>query len=266
VSTGAVLFANNSITVADLQTGGVPAQRLDLINVEGNLSFAAGSTLTLNLVGAPGSLGSGTKLALMDYTGFSWDGDAFSNRADNSVFDFGGNRWTIRYDDTTDGVNTGNFVTLTIATPYESWAADQTPALLADSQTSDADLDGVPNLVEYGFDTDPNNGASGPNDMAYDGGGTGGVTHGQPVLERSGNQFHVVFCRRLDRVAAGLSYTLQFSADNQTWVNYTGGTQTVVDSDATVEAVRVQHPIFVEVPGEGFKKMPFFRVAVTLAP
>jgi hypothetical protein len=155
--------------------------------------------------------------------------------------------------------------TAATGTPYETWIAPYYSGANA-AQTADPDNDTVTNLVEYAFDTLPNNNASGPNALAYSGGTV--TAHGQPttslVRHPASVDFSAVFGRRKDYVAAGLTYTVQFSADLSYWVTSTD-TPSVVASDATIDAVSVPYPLFISTPS-GAQKPQYFRVAVTMAP
>jgi hypothetical protein len=118
----------------------------------------------------------------------------------------------------------------------------------------DADSDGDTNLQEYGFATDPMNGAS--TGIAYS---EGNVTaYGQPTLDTSSG-YAAVFGRRVDRVALGLTYTVQFSADLQSWENNTAE-PTVLAADAEIEAVSVPFPATIN-PGNPVVPH-FFRILV----
>jgi hypothetical protein len=76
-----------------------------------------------------------------------------------------------------------------------------------------------------------------------------------------------VFGRRKNYQDAGLTYTMQFSADSSHWVDSTaqaGDVQvlTATDSvDSTIEAVSVPYPRFIPV-SSGYKKPLFFRIGV----
>jgi len=71
-----------------------------------------------------------------------------------------------------------------------------------------------------------------------------------------------VFGRRKDAASAGLTYKMQFSADNVHWVDSTATQVDVLASDSTMEAVSVPYPLFIPVTG-GYKKPTFFRVGVS---
>ena len=75
--------------------------------------------------------------------------------------------------------------------------------------------------------------------------------------------YRAVFGRRKNYLAAGLTYTVQFSADLNAWVN-SSATPSVVASDATMDAVSVPYPLFIAT-ARGVEKPTFFRVAVSSA-
>jgi hypothetical protein len=146
-------------------------------------------------------------------------------------------------------------------TVFESWA-------LAYSVPNDPDAlgtNGIKNLLNFAFGVNPNTGSSGP--LVYNGTLAGGGTitaTGQPttLFESipTGVDFRALFVRRDDYVAAGLTYTVQFSPDLIDW------TPSMVDP--TVLADNGPHQI-VSVPFPGFlsgKKARFFRVQVTISP
>jgi hypothetical protein len=156
------------------------------------------------------------------------------------------------------------------ATPLQIWRAQYFSAAdLADpakeatvwGNSANPDGDPLSNLQEYAFGTNPNNNASGPGGITY---ADGIITQrGQPVISITNTDtsvdFRAVFGRRKDWVAAGLSYTVQFSADMSAWEDSVT-TPTVVASDADMDAVTVPYPFFLN-SGE---KAQFFRVQVTI--
>ncbi|YCM46368.1 cadherin-like domain-containing protein [Verrucomicrobiaceae bacterium 227] len=128
---------------------------------------------------------------------------------------------------------------------------------------SDAgDSDGLHNLLEFAFGTDPNT----PDhaDLVID-----GSVNGIPIVnaDYSGGtvEFNALFTRRDDHGAQGsVTYTPQFSSDLMTWADSEASPTLVADStdDATYEVVSVPYPFFLP---DG-KKARYFRVAVTLVP
>jgi hypothetical protein len=140
--------------------------------------------------------------------------------------------------------------------PYDSWRA-QYPDLVgaAGAPGGDAESDGSTNLEEYAFATNPMNGTLGP--ITYAAGSVSG--HGQPVLDITSG-FAAVFGRRLDRVARGLTYTVQFSADLDYWESNGNAGLTVLAADAEIEAVSVPFPATIN-PGNPVVPH-FFRILV----
>ncbi len=135
------------------------------------------------------------------------------------------------------------------------------------ANTADFDFDGVLNLFEFGFGTDPTTGASGSGPLLYAGTFAGGgalVAAGQPILKLEpiahGLDVRVLYSRRKDFQAAGLTYTVEFSTTLATWVPGTT-VPTVLADDGTYQVVSVPYPPFV-----GGKKARFFRVRIALAP
>ena len=129
-----------------------------------------------------------------------------------------------------------------------------------------ADSDGVINLLEFAFGTDPLSNASGPNELTY--GGTfsapGSVLNGQPITAvqpiPNSVDFRMVFIRRTDYLAAGLTYTPQFSVAMTSWQN-SSVTPTILADDGTYQMVSVPYPRFI-----GGKKARFSRVSVSILP
>ena len=151
---------------------------------------------------------------------------------------------------TTGGNATSNLVSLTPAGSPTS------------NPTADPDGDGFSNLVEYSFGTDPNVSSSAA--ITY----AGGVlsVRGQPTISvtniTNGVDFRAVFGRRRNFGAAGLTYTVQFSANNlANWVN-SSATPTVLATDGVIDAVSVPYPLFIATPN-GVEKPKFFRVGVS---
>ncbi len=166
-----------------------------------------------------------------------------------------------------DGVTTKTYtVTVTPESGIGSWRQfyfGNATAYIGDLQ--DFDHDGVLNIFEFGFGTDPT--VRGGGLLQYNGnlagGGTIGAT-GQPTTTfastATGIDYRALFVRRKDHVAAGLTYTPQFSADLLAWVPG-AVVPTVLADDGRFQIVSVPYPPFVS-----GKKARFFRIQVTLAP
>lgn len=141
---------------------------------------------------------------------------------------------------------------------YQAWAdTTYVPPLTAKLLTDDQDTDGLNNLKEYAFGTHPTVNSVGPITYA-----SGVVTStGQPVIVQDGGVWYAVYGRRIDYVAAGLTYTVEFSNNLTPWTADVT-TPTVIATDGVIEAVRVPFPNFVDGPS-GPQKPQFFRVVIT---
>ena len=131
----------------------------------------------------------------------------------------------------------------------------------------DADSDSVNNLFEFAFGTNPGSSATGSPALIYTGTFAGNGTlalPGQPItrFEPSFNNvdFRAVFIRRKDYLAAGLTYTPQFSANLVNWQD-SAAAPTVLADDGTWQVVSVPYPRAI-----AGRKARFFRILVNLAP
>jgi len=150
-------------------------------------------------------------------------------------------------------------VGVTRPTPFEEWSTGKGLSGPNSTPAADYDGDGFINLLEWAFGTDPKVNDAGQ--MAL----TGAVLskRGGPVVAAPGTfngvDYRAVFCRRKDYVAAGIAYTVQFSADLAGWFASTD-TPTVIADDSEIDAVAVPFPLSV-----GGNKPTFFRVFVSSA-
>jgi len=142
--------------------------------------------------------------------------------------------------------------------PFDSWLAAYPSVVGAASALgADPDGDGISNLEEYAFGTDPTLG-----DVAAISFSFGSVnTYGQPFLDSS-DGYALVYGRRLDYVALGLTYTAQFSADLVEWVD-DATEPAVLAADSEFEAVRVGYPATIPT-ANGDLAPRFARVKITL--
>jgi clumping factor A len=132
----------------------------------------------------------------------------------------------------------------------------------------DLDNDGLNNFLEFAFGTDPTLGTSGPTGLTMTGPFAAAVfgVNGQPITKvepvANGVDFRLVFIRRADHVAAGLTYTPEFSGDHFTTLTPSAIIPTVLAARDGFELVSVPYPHFLP----SGKKARFFRVSVTLTP
>jgi hypothetical protein len=131
----------------------------------------------------------------------------------------------------------------------------------------DFDSDGIVNLMEFAFGTNPASPLSGPPELIYTGAlsGNGTLTRaGQPITRvepvPTGVDFRAVFVRRKDFAAARLAYTPQFSATLNLWQN-SPAVPVVLADDGTWQVVSVPYTPFI-----AGRKARFFRIKVDLLP
>jgi len=154
--------------------------------------------------------------------------------------------------------------TITVQTAFQSWADSNGLTGGNSLPTDNADGDTLTNLQEFAFGTNPTLSSVGA--IIYEAGGN--VTNpGSPIAQNvapgGGVDYRAVFGRRKNYVTAGLSYTVQFSADMINWTTSTA-TPTVLtgpENPGDIEAVSVPYPFFIPVES-GVKKPTFFRVGV----
>jgi len=156
-------------------------------------------------------------------------------------------------------------VTFTVnpATPFQIWAAAND--IIADPH-ADPDGDGFNNLQEFAFGMSP---VTGGGTLSYIPGGAA-TSSGPPLIlntSPSGDDFRAIFARRKDHAAAGLTYTVQFSADLTQWVSSTE-TPTVLTGDGTQNPSEIQVvsvPYLLAIPVlEGYRKPTFSRIAISM--
>jgi hypothetical protein len=149
---------------------------------------------------------------------------------------------------------------------YQIWAESHNFTGTNALADTDVDSDGWSNLQEYAFGMNPN-----ASDSALSYLPTGAVTNpGSPIhanlaIAEEGVDFRAIFTRRKNHIAAGLTYTVQFSADLDNWTTSPDSPTVLTgpSNPAAVEAASVPYPMFVPVTN-GFKKPTFFRVGVSM--
>jgi hypothetical protein len=121
----------------------------------------------------------------------------------------------------------------------------------------DFDNDGVINLLEFAFGTDPSQASGGSVQWS----GSSVITAGSPIpyVFQGGPgtfSYRAAFSRRKDYALHGLSYSVEFSADLNTWRASTVA-PTILADDGAVQVVYVPYLVFVN-----GRKATFFRVGV----
>ncbi len=152
-----------------------------------------------------------------------------------------------------DGTPKTYTLTVTRESAYTDWATTAGIAEGGSGLMHDLDLDGMPNLLEWAFGLNPSQGGNGSLQVS------GGVltARGGPSSIGSEGSRRALFARRLNHVAAGLIYTVEFSANLSLWEPSTT-IPIPIGNDGEIEAVTVPYPATVN--GQPPK---FFRVIVT---
>lgn len=123
------------------------------------------------------------------------------------------------------------------------------------ADSANPDGDGNVNIAEFAFGTNPVINQSGA--ISING---SVITPGNPTVSvvntQTGVDFRALYGRRKDYASAGLTYTVQFSADLVAWVG--SAEPSVLADDGVMQAVTVPYPLFIN----GLKAR-FFRVVVT---
>ncbi len=170
--------------------------------------------------------------------------------------------------DTIANVSDEMTITVLTATPYNIWTVGNfSQTFTSTSPAGNSDGDALTNLQEFAFGTDPTSPASGS--LIYQAGGNV-TTAGSPILQNFAAmgqpaEYHAVFPRRKDFSAAGLSYTVQFSADLSLWTSSatTPTLRTGAGSTGEMEAVSVPFPTSVSLQVGGSAPPKFFRIGVS---
>lgn len=130
------------------------------------------------------------------------------------------------------------------------------PYISGGNDTGDGDGLGI--LLEFAFGL--NTGANDNTSLVADVNSGILTSRGTPIVfhqaTQNGVDIRAVFIRRKNPAASGISYTPQFSADMETWVDGTS-LPIVLADDGDYELVSVRYPLFVN-----NRKAQFFRIAV----
>ena len=153
-------------------------------------------------------------------------------------------------------------ITLTAPSAIATWRTTFFGAATANiGNLEDFDHDGVVNLLEFAFGSNPASTVSGLAPLQYSGtfAGSGVITAtGQPVTLIEGSDIRAVFVRRKDYLTAGLTYTPQFSATLTSWYDSTTIPSILADN-GTWQIVSVPYPALA-----GAQVPHYFRIGVTL--
>lgn len=254
----------------------------DLTLANTNVVFASGGTMLFD-IGGDSSSGFFDTLTI-NGTGGGIDltagGGSISFNVVNSYTPTGNMSWQILNASVTgtfDTVNlpssalgtwsfnqsTGVLSVVVGATGYTAWADGTfSPPLTAKLPGDNQDNDALNNLQEFAFGTQP---TVSTGEINY----TGGTLNspGAPKIVAAGGTYSMVFGRRSDYVAAGLTYTVEFTSDLVSWVANDDGTNPPVEiaTNGTINAMSVPYPDSITTQS-GTSIPKFSRVRVVLAP
>ena len=187
--------------------------------------------------------------------------------ASGALFANGTTTVTVTARDAANNAGTGSFTVtvtpLTAAEVWRYWSFGTADATGDAADNADPDRDGVVNLLERAFDTDPLSATSGSGALQYAGTFAGGgtlVSEGTPRLMAEGSDVRALFIRRSGYAAQGLGYVVEFSANLGTW-QASADAPTVLADNGSDQVVSVPYPALVA--GQPAR---FFRVVVSAAP
>ena len=236
-------------TIAGTYACDISGASSDLLASSGALTLSTGATLAITAVSPTAS-----SYTIATYTGAT---PAFTTVTGLP------SGYAINY--STNGV-----ITLVQTDPFNGWIATPAYGLTVGQQGKalDPDGDGLTNVQEFAFGTNPAVSSTGA--IAYVAGGAV-TTAGSPVAVNvavgGGVDYRAVFGRRKTYVADGLTYTVQFSVDLGTsWTNSVDVPTVLTGADSAnpslIEAVSVPYPLVI-LTGSGYLKPTFFRVGVS---
>jgi hypothetical protein len=166
-----------------------------------------------------------------------------------------------------DGAGHTGSAMLDVQSLYSAWAGGSFAREFTDTAlNSNPDGDGLNNMLEFAWNMDPTSPVQSP--LSYVAGGAV-LGEGIPILENSGTAqapvYRAVFARRKDYQLAGLSYTVHFTADLNSWTaSETTPSRLTGENADLLEVVSVPFPATVPVFGGGSALPPrFFRLEVS---
>ncbi len=142
---------------------------------------------------------------------------------------------------------------ITRRTKYQDWAVSNGVNGTNSGANQDFDSDGIPNIIEWAFGTNP---AQNSNDVIAAAGGVLTARGGPTVIGAPGTPV-AMFGRRMDYVASGLAYTVEFTTDFTSWQT-SAATPVTVGNDGVIEAMTVPFP-----PSMNGAPAQYFRVRIT---
>ena len=150
---------------------------------------------------------------------------------------------------------TGDFTFTTESAAYVNWATTNGLSGPNARPAADYDGDGLPNVLEWGFGTNPALASRGP--LAVNGATI--TARGGPITitvpDGAGGVNHfAAFARRKDYLVLGMTYTVRFTADFSTWT-IASTTPTAIADDGEIEIVTVPFPAAIDDGATAFFKV-----------
>ena len=149
-------------------------------------------------------------------------------------------------------------IAITRRTPFQDWTLASGLSGAGTGQEGDPDADGLKNIQEWAFGTNPTTGSGGAIQMSS------GVliARGAPAVftmpdGQGGVNLYALFCRRKDAGTVGLTYAVEFSETLTAWT-VSNAIPEVIAQDSEIETVVVPFP-----HTESYPPKTLFRVRVT---
>lgn len=219
LTTDALTLTFGSTVAFDINTATLAA---DMIIANGDVQLGSAIPVVTDVAPSSTPVPPGSKIVLIDYTGHALTG-TFFGLPDNSTITVAGTPVVINYDDTSDGINTGNFVTLSVpADPYLAWSTEKSLTAPDAGKFDDKDVDGLANILEWILNTNP---------LASD------PASSRPTLTKTGDTLTFT-CTRRDDTLGEVNLTVQHGNDLIGWTDLTVppatvGVFTITDNGAT---------------------------------
>jgi len=235
LSTGALTLGTSSTAAFDINT---TATTSDVVHVTGNVTLGGGA-LSLNDVAAA-TLTGATKLTLITYSGTLTG--TFSGLAEGATVSVGSNSFVIHYNDS-------NAVTLSAGDAYSTWTASHGLTGADAARDADPDHDGVKNVLEFLFGTEPNPANAGAASLAS-----------LPTVTEDATMLHFVYHRTSASVSS-VTPVVQYSSTLGSWTAASDGVngvtiQTTTDGFGTgVDMVTVNMPLTLGSGGKLFARL-----------
>lgn len=150
---------------------------------------------------------------------------------------------------------TGDFTFATVTAAYAAWATTNGLSGPKAAPGADFDGDGLPNVLEWGFGTNPGLARKGP--LAVNGAMI--TARGEPITitapDGAGGFNHfAAFARRKDYLTLGMTYTVRFTSDFSIWT-VASTTPTAIADDGEIEIVTIPFPAEIDGGATAFFKV-----------